>query len=700
MVGDGLSPEAQYDSRGGGRQALEAGNPRKVEPHAGSRLKSSRIHRAPAVPPEPAGRTLVRPCVFIRRCAVHALLILFLLLAGLMSGHLLAATGPTPDLQAERGQPEAPQIGFKQVEPGTRLRLGILAYKGAEAALGEWEPLQTYLSEALPQYRLEFFYGDLTALRTAVSNGELEFVLTNPGQYVELEAEHGVGRIATLEQGQLAASNIAVGAAVVALRERHDMQSLDDLRGRVLAATQEDAFGGFQTVWWELDQRGMDPSSDLQAVLFTGFPMQTVLQAVDSGHADAGVVRACLIERRPDWLERYKVLSGIFHPELGCTVSTRLYPNWPIASLRDTPAIMARDVAIALLRMDAPTHGLSWNVSADYQVIHDVFRELQIGPYAYLRSTTLRGLLRTYWPLGMLALLGLFFWGLYTARSEYLVRTRTAALEQALKDREEAEQRMRANQEQADHLARLSVLGELSSTLAHELSQPLAGVNNYAQSLLRRLDNGRLTEDAVREAAQNIVLLSESAAGVLKRIKGFARKRSGVREWVVMRTLVDDTVALYRGMQRHTPDIDIVDCLEFGRKLQVDGLQIQQVLLNLLKNAQDAMRHTPRGQQRIRILLEEQPGWVWLHVQDFGPGMTPEAQERLFEPFYTSKADGLGLGLSICKGIVEAHGGQLLGRRAANAPHPECGPDAPGMIFSLSLPYHEHNTKTVDISGG
>src|SRR5690606_39846100 len=122
-----------------------------------------------------------------------------------------------------------------------RLRLGILAYKGAEAALGEWEPLQTYLSEALPQYRLEFFYGDLTALRTAVSNGELEFVLTNPGQYVELEAEHGVGRIATLEQGQLAASNIAVGAAVVALRERHDMQSLDDLRGRVLAATQEDA---------------------------------------------------------------------------------------------------------------------------------------------------------------------------------------------------------------------------------------------------------------------------------------------------------------------------------------------------------------------------------------------------------------------------------------------------------------------------
>src|SRR5690606_12512961 len=129
--------------------------------------------------------------------------------------------------------------------------------------------------------------------------------------------------------------------------------------------------------------------------------------------------------------------------------------------------------------------------------------------------------------------IGLLFWGLYTARSEYLVRTRTAALEQALRDREAFEQRMRSNQEQADHLARLSVLGELSSTLAHELSQPLAGMNNYAQSLLRRLDNGRLTDDAVRQAAQSIVTLSEASAEILKRIKGFARKRPGMREWHV-----------------------------------------------------------------------------------------------------------------------------------------------------------------------
>jgi len=569
---------------------------------------------------------------------------------------------------------------------------------GEQKAGAEWRGLQQYLETALPRYQIDLVYSDLSGLRAAVADGRLEFVLTNPGQYVELEAEYGIGRIVTLEQGSLPSSNIAVGAAVVALRERRDLGTLDDLRGQVLAATADNAFGGYQTVWRELEASGMDAPSDLGGLRFTGFPMQRVLDAVNAGKADAGIIRACFLEGLPGGEARYKVLSGRYEPALGCTVSTRLYPNWPFASLRDTSPSMSREVAIALLRMDSETNGMSWRVPADYQVVHDVFRELQIGPYAYLRSKTWRGLIQEYWPFGMLALLGLFFWGLYTARSEYLVRIRTAALEQALRDREAFEQRMRANQEQADHLARLSVLGELSSTLAHELSQPLAGVNNYAQSLLRRLNNGRLTDEAVREASENIVLLSDTAAGILKRIKGFARKRPGLREWHVLRTVVNDTVVLFQGMQVNAPTIQIDDRLAVNRQVHVDALQIQQVLLNFLKNAQDAMRAIPFELQGITLTLEEQSGWVWVHVRDFGPGMADDALARLFEPFYTTKEDGLGLGLSICKGIIEAHGGQLHGRRAARQSASADLSSISGMIFSLSLPLHEHDTAPDDLS--
>ncbi|WP_218953233.1 sensor histidine kinase [Parapusillimonas granuli] len=604
---------------------------------------------------------------------------------------------------AQERKPRSPPAAASSTQQGdehTVLRLGILAYMGEEPASEEWRDLQRYLEDALPQYRHEILYGDLDTLRGAVADGRLDFVLTNPGQYVELEADHGIGRIATLEHGHLPASNIAVGAAVVALRDRRGLETLDDLRGRVLAATAEDAFGGYQTVWRELADLGMEPSRDLDALKFTGFPMQKVLDALNEGQADAGVVRACLMENQPDWQTRYKVLSGRYEPALGCMISTRLYPNWPFASLRDTPPTMARQVAIALLRMDADTHGMSWGVPADYQVVHDVFRELQIGPYAYLRGTTLSGLVRQYWQFGMLLLLGLFFWGLYTARTEYLVRTRTAALEQALRDREALEQRMRAGQEQADHLARLSVLGEISSTLAHELSQPLAGVSNYAQSLLRRLENGRLTDDAVREASTSIVTLSDSAAGILKRIKGFARKRPGMRDWLVLRHLVDETVALFQGMQVQVPGIQVVDKLAPGSKVKADALQIQQVLLNFFKNAQDAMRALPPDQQRITLVLRQEQGWVWLHVRDFGTGMEDAALAHLFEPFYTTREDGLGLGLSICKGIVEAHGGQLLGSRADREPTDADLPRGPGMIFSLSLPLHEHDAKLGHLSAG
>jgi len=600
---------------------------------------------------------------------------------------LLAGISPSWAQQA----PVPPSAAVTLAGEPIHLRLGVLAYLGDEAASREWQELQRYLEAALPQYHHEIRYGDLDALKAAVSSGELDFVLTNPGQYVELENDHGASRIATLEHGHLAASNIAVGAAVIVPRERPELQALADLRGYTLAATSADAFGGYQTVWRELADLGIDPARDLATVHFTGFPMQQVLAAVDEGLADAGIIRACLLESLPDGQARYRVLSGRYEPALGCTISTRLYPNWPMAGLRNTPPSMARAMAIALLQMDAETHGMSWAVPADYQIVHDTFRELQIGPYAYLRSTGLGRLVREYWPFGMLILLGLFFWGLYTARSEYLVRTRTAALEQALLEREAIEQRMRANQEQADHLARLSVLGELSSTLAHELSQPLAGVTNYAQSLLRRLDNGRLTDAAVREASENILTLSDSAADILRRIKGFARKRPSTREKHALRNLVEETALLFKGMQRHAPEIDIVDNLPADRRVDVDALQLQQILLNFFKNAQDAMRALPAAQQSIRVTLEEEDGWAWLHVRDFGSGMEAAALEQLFEPFYTTKGEGLGLGLSICKGIAEAHGGQLLARRST---------DGPGMIFSLSLPLYEHPAKPVDLSAG
>lgn len=562
--------------------------------------------------------------------------------------------------------------------------MAVLAFMGAEHAAQEWRPVQDFLQKALPDTSVRFLYLDLDGLTYAAAQRTVDFILTNPGHYVSLEVELGASRIATIEQAQHSVSGLGLGSAVIARIDRDDLSELKHLRGKSLAATHSDGFGGYQTVWRELAALGIDPSSDLSRQQFVGFPMTRVLDAVIEGNADAGIVRACVLESMPDGASRFKVLSPQPDAGLHCAVSTRLYPDWPFATLRHTSGDLARDVAIALLQMPATDEGLRFTVPADYQSVHDLFRELQIGPYSYLREQGVAALARRHWPF--LALLGalVVLWLLYTYRVEKLVHARTRALRETLEERKQIEARMRASQQSVDHLSRLSILGELSTTLAHELSQPLAGIANYGRSLLRRLDSGRLDDDAVRMAATEITQQAQHAADVLSRIRRFSRKRVSVRQLHKPAEVVSEALSLFCGMLPETPHINVNNTLPDEVRIRVDSPQIQQVILNLLKNSLDAMQHMPASEQHVDLLLEYQDHDMILKVRDHGPGLTADELSRLFEPFYTDKADGLGLGLSISYSIVEAHGGTL------RAYAPDMGS---GMVFSLSLPA-EHDTST------
>ena len=558
----------------------------------------------------------------------------------------------------------------------TDVRLGVLAFRGTEAAAGEWQPVIERLQRALPAHRFTLAQFDHDGLRAAVAAQQLEFVITNPGHYVELEAEFGASRILTLAAGQAQTSSRAVGSAIITRAERRDIARLADLRGQRVATVGREGFGGFQIVWRELAQQDIDPQRDLAALQAVGFPMDRVIDALERGEADVGILRTCVLESLPAARRaRFKVVDARVEPGFPCATSTRLYPDWPMATLRQTPPALAREVAIALLTTPATDGAVTWNVPADYQAVHELFRELEIGPYAYLRAPTLLTLAQRYWPLVAVLALALAGWIFYTVRVEQLVHVRTRALRSALEAREALQARMRANQEQADHLARLSILGELSGTLAHELNQPLASIGNYAQSLLRRADNGRLTDAAVREAAAEVVAQAERAAGILGRIRSFARKRPVQREVRDLGELARESVDLFRGMLSHAPEVVIEEAGNV--RAQVDALQIQQVLLNLLKNADDAMQGQPANARRIVVRLGRDATLCSIQVADIGPGMTDDARTHLFEPFFTTKPNGMGLGLSICSAIAEAHGGRLSAAPAAAGP---------GMVFTLSIP--------------
>jgi two-component system sensor histidine kinase TtrS len=569
------------------------------------------------------------------------------------------------------------------------IRLGILAWQGESASAAQWAPFVAALQQKLPGQHIEPRYYDLQGMTNAIQSGEVDFVITNPGHYVALEYDLGISRIATQMPERSRDAMHTVGSAVIVRADRADLATLTDLKKKRLAAVSPDAFGGYQVIWAELKGMGLDPEVGDLTPVFTGFPMTQVFDEVRQGKTDAGVIRNCLLEQQ--------ISAGLVQPgefrvlsphksELPCATSSRNYPGWAFAATADTPGPLSRAVLIALLSLPPGDSGQQWGVPADYHPVHDMLRELKIPPYDFLRHHSFESYVREYWPVAAGLSILLLFWLLYTLRVEVMVKRRTRELSAALLQRNELEENVNAQRQQMEHLSRLSILGELSGTLAHELNQPLATITNYARSLTRRLARGNLSTDATAQAADEIANESERAAGILNGIRAFARKRIRTRESCDVLHLVSEAERLFRGMSAKVPEVKIESSLlPEGRWVDADPLQIQQVLLNLFKNAMDTQK-TVGVQLPIEItLLPAGEGWVQVVVRDHGGGLSEDGLQKLFEPFFTTKEDGMGLGLSICKTIIESHGGALT----AKIPD-----DGHGLQLIFTLPQTRQHTKS------
>ena len=562
--------------------------------------------------------------------------------------------------------------------------VGVFAWQGERAAVSDWAPLLQELNAALPEHQFRLVHFDAEGLRQAIAEQVVDLVITNPGYYVTMEAEFGLSRVATLSSSRGRSPARALGSAVFTRADRSDLQDLAALAGKKIAAIAPDAFGGYLIAAGELKRQGVIPASGSTEMRFVGLPMTNVVDAVRRGVVDAGIVRTCVLEQlvqegalRPD---EVRVLSPRQEEGFPCATSTPLYPDWPIAVTRQTDPALAKAVARALLAMPEAEGKVSWTVPADYRPVHDLYQDLGVGPYENLQRLDPEALARRFWPW-LVGILGLSIAGIvHSVRVEYQVHRRTAELRESLQARRTAEARMREHQEQMEHLSRLSVLGELSGNLAHEINQPLTTIGTYARTLLRRQGSGTLTPEALTEACTEIANEAERAGDIVQRIRHFARKRAAVREPADLAGIAGEARRLIVGMLEQAPEIEIQDGARATCQVLADRQQIQQVLLNLIKNAIDSSRSLPPARQRIVVSVERQDSRVLVHVIDRGAGLDAAQRARLFEPFFTTKPDGLGLGLPICKTIIEAHGGRLWA---------EPNPDGVGMRFSFSLPCHE-----------
>ena len=244
-------------------------------------------------------------------------------------------------------------------------------------------------------------------------------------------------------------------------------------------------------------------------------------------------------------------------------------------------------------------------------------------------------------------------------------------------DQKTAEYDLELQRQEVAHLMRVTALGELSGAIAHEVNQPLTAILSNAQAALYLLTPEAPNFTEIHGALEDIVHEDNRASEVIQRLRGLLKKGESKFESVDLNQLVDSTITLLRHElieRRVTVETDLTDSLP---AVLGDPVQLQQVLLNLIMNAMDAMASTPDAMRRIQICTRATgAGTIEIYLKDNGPGIKAPDRKRVFVPFYTTKDHGLGLGLSICSTIIEKHGGKIDLRND----------DPGGAIAEISLP--------------
>jgi two-component system sensor kinase FixL len=243
-----------------------------------------------------------------------------------------------------------------------------------------------------------------------------------------------------------------------------------------------------------------------------------------------------------------------------------------------------------------------------------------------------------------------------------------------LTERQRTEQRLQELQAGLLHASRLRSMGQMAASLAHELNQPLTATANYMKAAQRLLEAARPDLARIRQALDLAAQQTMRSGEIIRRLRGFVARGEVDRRPEAMARLIEEASALALvGAKELGVRVDLgLDTVV--PPVEVDRVQIQQVLLNLMRNAMEAMEASDRRELSVRVGATD--SMLQVSVADTGPGVSPEVVAQLFQPFITTKADGMGIGLSVCRTIIESHGGRLW---------MEPNPDG-GALFHFTVP--------------
>jgi len=552
--------------------------------------------------------------------------------------------------------------------------IGILALRGETATRTHWQSLVDSLNHAVPDANFRLLPLDLDGMREAVNQGTIQFVLTNPGQFVQLNSHYHLRWLSSLRSGQGDALESMATGSTILVRDGSGITHPQDLAGKTLGAVDTQAFGGYLLGYRALRDAGLQV--DESKVRFVGFPADALLYLLREDAIQAAIVPACLLESMDSEglidKSQFHVLlqqNTAFH----CLTSTPLYPDWSFAALPGVDDRVADAVTRALLsspRWGAPTS------TSDTEAL---LRELNRHPEQQRIGQTVIDWMRQH----RLAIgLGLLLAALFIANYGWvmvLVNRRGKALEQA-------HNQLRAQQQAMEQARQMNMLGEMASGFAHELNQPLAAIRMYAQGGLNHLSAAE-NHAAVEKALINIESQAERCGLIIRHLREWAtparQNEHATENYIpcdVAGTLKQVLTLLQ--LDKAAPGLSV--CLNSHQSIMLflPPVLLEQVLANIILNAVQA------GACNLWIDLHRDEQQYLIALQDDAGGIPAEQISDLFRPFHSGKKTGMGLGLVICQRLLRGVHGEI----SVNNHRAPDGSE--GVRVTLTFPADDNNGKT------
>lgn len=324
-----------------------------------------------------------------------------------------------------------------------QVKIGVLALRGPEESLQRWTLTAEYLTDQISGDTFIIVPLDFEQIFECVKNGEVDFVLTNSAIYVALEYLYEIDRIATMNVLFRGKTTKQFGGVIFTLKSRKDINNPEDLKNKSFMAAEKFSFGGWLMAMREFKDSGIDSHNDFLNLQFAG-THDKVVCAVRKGEVDAGTVRTGILEKMDKEgkisINDFKIINQQ-HPEnFSLLISTRLYPEWPIAKVKHTSAQLARQVSIALLSMPSDSRAAEkadiagWDIPNNYQSVHTCLKEICVSPYEGLGIITLANLIEQYWYwllLGFMVITILAVVAVYVSRLNHKLNITTTELKES-----------------------------------------------------------------------------------------------------------------------------------------------------------------------------------------------------------------------------------------------------------------------------